>query len=359
MHVGASAYFVWRMLDPGRPGPAERTHTLTPDRMEGGALARADLVVLNRPGPLTAEAVQVLCGLLLRGTPVIYILSEQDDALNLDAVERACGGELRLPVRIGAPGVRAEGFELASVDSSAEPLRSLGDDVSRMVRSMRVTSLLTTRPAEEPRGEVLASWDDGSAALFRAYAGNGTLVAWNGGIEGSTLPRSAFFVALMRETALQLTLGESGRREPFPVGGARLVELPAEIQRAAGLALVDEAGERLPGFQVTEHAEGVTWRWNPVSPPGVYRVTADGETVLTAASGCPARESDLRRADAEELLAAMATSPHPSGARRTVTVRGLPGESERGEDVERWPWLIVVGIVVLVAELAVLKAFRV
>jgi hypothetical protein len=263
------------------------------------------------------------------------------------------------PVRLGAPARRANGFGLASVDPSIEPFRSLGDEVTRMARSIRVNALLTTHGAEDPGAEVLATWDDGSAALFRAYAGNGQLVAWNGGIEGSSLPRSTFFVALARELALQLTLATDGRGEQFPVGKARVIEIPPGVDRGAELVLVGQDGETPPGFEVVERAEGTFGRWNPVSAPGVYRVRAGGESVLVVASACPPGESDLRRADAAALLADMRSGGEPSEAARTVTVRGLPGSSGADEKVETWPWLIVAGIVVMMAEMALLKAFRV
>ncbi|MFO8007555.1 MAG: BatA domain-containing protein [Candidatus Brocadiia bacterium] len=357
--VGTGSYFVWRMLDPGSPGMAERTHLVSPPGLEPDELGGADLLVLNKPGLLEPEGAQLISGLLLRGTPVLYLLSEEADARNLEAIRRACGGQLRLPVQLGATGARADGFELASAESSAEPFRSMGEDLPRMLRWLRVHRLLATTAAPEPRGQVLASWDDGSAAMFRTVAKNGTLVAWNGAVEDSSLPRSALFVALMRELALQLTRGPGGTGEPFPSGEARLLDLPPEVEPSARPELLDADGRAVAGFEPAGRAEGLACRWNPVSPPGVYRVTVGGETALTVASGCPAEESDLRRADADGIVAAMQAPVEGSARRGTVTVRGLPGSREATEEVETWPWLVVVGIVAMVLELAVLKVFRI
>ncbi len=107
-----------------------------------------------------------------------------------------------------------------------------------------------------------------------------------------------------------------------------------------------------------ERDAGLTWRWAPVAPPGVYRIVSGGQTVLAAASACPASESDLRPAQERAVTAALAAAGTPPGA-RTVTVVGLPGSRERTADLDVWPYLVVAAIGIMLLELATLKMFRI
>ena len=174
---------------------------------------------------------------------------------------------------------------------------------------------------------MLASWSDGTAALVTARAGNGRLVVWNADLLSSTLPRSGFFVALVRELAGELLADRYGLAGALPPGTARLLPLPPQAERASALKLLGPDGAAVADFDVEERDAGLTWRWAPVAPPGVYRIVSGGQTVLAAASACPASESDLRPAQERAVTAALAAAGTPPG--RAHGDRGGPARQPR------------------------------
>jgi len=359
-HVGNGAYFVWRMLSPGGQERVVPVDAAAPD---ASALATADMVVVEKPGRLGPDAVQLLSGMLMRGCPVLYFAADEQDAQDLDMLAQACGTALAMPVQFGLPtgatGATGPALTLGPVRGSEQPFRSFGGTLQQLTAGLAVRGVLRTQaPAGEPPEGVLASWSDGSAALVTARAGNGRLVVWNADLLSSTLPRSGFFVALVRELAGELLADRYGLAGALPPGTARLLPLPPQAERASALKLLGPDGKDVTDFDVEERDAGLTWRWAPVAPPGVYRVVRSGQTVLAAASACPAGESDLRPAQEGAVTAALSAAGTPPGARR-VTVVGLPGSRERTADLDVWPYLIVGAIGIMLLELATLKLFRI
>jgi hypothetical protein len=369
-HVGSGAYFIWRMLcpQPARNGESQdRVLPVDAAQPDPAVLSAADMVVLEKPGRLDADAVQLLAGMLLRGCPVLYFAGDEQDAQNLALLEQACGTGTVMPVRFGLPAGRSgPALTLTRMRATDQPFLSFGDGLQQLAAGLAVRSVLRTQaPAAELPEGVLASWSDGSAALVTVRAGSGRLVVWNAELLDSTLPRSGFFVALVREIAAELLADRFGLAGALPPGTARLMPLPPPAGRASALKLVGPDGEAVQTFDVQERDTGLTWRWSPVGPPGVYRVVGEGRTVLAAASACPAAESDLRPARAEAISAALlagAGAP-PGGASaagpRAVTVLGMPGSTQRTADLDVWPYLIVGAIVLMLLELAILKLFRI
>ena len=236
---------------------------------------------------------------------------------------------------------------------------------ARTSRRSRRTSphraILKTAPEKNGAAEeVLARWSDGSAALVSTRVGSGQLLIWNADLLASTLPKNAFFVALMRETVAQLLadpLAPAGREEP--PGAARTLLLPPGAGRAEGLSLIGPNGAPIEEFDLREEKNGLTWRWTPVGAPGVYRVKRGDKTVFAAATACPPEESDLRPVTAGALEAQLAPKTAAPGQAHAVAIVGLPGQAPRQEAAEIWPWLLVAALAFMLSELVLLKAFRV
>jgi hypothetical protein len=367
--VGTSSYFLSRMLCPTgslQGAAGERFVYVSPGDLGVHAVRQADLLAITKPGRMPPEALAAVAELLLRGLPVLYVAAEPSDAENLAALQTACGGALSLPVKFTAwtaapssDGGRATGLSLRDVQAGAAPLRAFGDAIGQLTSGVTASAILKTGPvAGGVPEDVLARWSDGSAAMVVAPAGAGSLVVWNADLVRSTLPRSAFFVALLRETAELLLNADVGPGGALPVGSARLVPLPAGVESVSGLSVVGPEGQAVEGAVLEEAAAGATWRWPTVGPPGVYRVMRGEETVFAAAADCPATEADLRPADAD-AVAKRLTPGDASGTTSQAVVIGLPGGRERQEPTELWPWLLVAALAFIVVELCTLKLFRV
>jgi hypothetical protein len=374
--VGSSTYFVARMLCP-TAGMAnaggERVVAFRPGAATADALTEADMIVLNQPGRLEPEWIQFLAGMLLRGRPVLYVLSEPADAENLAALAQACGHALSLPVSFTAwQGAAASGrsyrfdasggapLTLTDVRTTVWPFQAFGEDVPTLAKGLTAGRVLKTAP--EPHGaenEVLAKWSDGSAALVSTRVGNGQLVLWNADMLSSTLPRSGFFVAVMREIVGQLLTDPLTHAGWLPCGAGRMLLLPPAAGCAEGLALLGPDGKRIEEFDLREEKNGLTWRWTSVGRPGVYRVERNGKTVFAVAAACPPEESDLRPIAPGGLEAQLAPKTSVHGRQPSVAIVGLPGQAALKEAAEVWPWLLVAALAFILSELAVLKMFRV
>jgi hypothetical protein len=355
----------------------ERVAAFTPGAETPDALAEADLLVLDKPGRLTPEWVQFLAGMMLRGRPTLYVASEPADAENLAALSQSCGHSLTLPVtyaawQSGAPEKTPRGFrspgaaqrlELTDVRAGVPPFQAFGEDVPALAKNLAASRVLKTTPEKNGAAEeVLARWSDGSAALVSTRVGSGQLLIWNADLLASTLPKSAFFVALMRETAAQLLtdpLAVADRE--VPCGAARTLLLPPDAGRAEGLSLIGPNGARIEEFDLREEKNGLAWRWAPVGGPGVYRVQRGDKTVFAAATACPPDESDLRPVAASALGAQLAPKTAALGqeAQHAVAIAGLPGQPPNQEAAEIWPWLLVAALAFVLSELVLLKVFRV
>lgn len=367
LEVGTPTYLVARMFcpDAGRAG-GERLTRLAARSLHAEALARTDIIIVHRPGRLQPEGVQALAAALRRGCSVIYIAGEPADAENLAAVGQAMKGALRLPVVFTGweSGSRIHAranpeLRVREVRATLPPFSAFGADAQSLASALTAARALKT--SADPQGapdDVLAAWDDGAAALVLSRAGAGTLVVWNADLEGTTLPRDPFFVALMRETARMLIETPSAGGAALPCGAARTIPLPSTDGRLKALEAIGPDGLRMEGFAVKDGPGGPAWHWERVGPPGVYRVKSGPATVLAVATACPPEESDLRPIAVGALQARLA--PASNAAQGTaVTVLGAPGIEAPRQSAEIWPWLLVAAIVLLVVELILLKLFRV
>jgi len=372
--VGTSAYFLSRLLCPGftRPGErGERVLWVEAGSLTSAALAEADMLVINGPGRLEDASLELLADLLLRGRPVFYVVSGVADVENLHRLEEICGGALKLPVRFSAwteesgsaataGGAPDGGFTLSHVQASLRPFSEFGDALERLTRGVTAARILkTTEDASGVPEDVLARWSDGSAAMVCTDVGNGRLVIWNCDLLRSSLPRSPFFIVLVRELTLMLLADRFGVESALPVGAARVLAVPPGAESTQGLSLIGPDGVAIEQLELQEGATGATWRWAEVGPPGVYRVVRGESTLLAVATACPAAESDLRPMPAAEVAKGLALGSEVPGRKPTVTVLGLEGGAERSETYEVWPWLVVAALVVILLELGTLKFFRV
>ena len=97
----SSSYFLERAISPELPGDGRAGEKITrvdPSRVSRDALTSADLLLLDHPGKLSDQSLQLIASLLHRGRGVLYVVAEPADATNLKLLTRAAGSGLQIPV---------------------------------------------------------------------------------------------------------------------------------------------------------------------------------------------------------------------------------------------------------------------
>lgn len=350
----SSSYFLARALAPRRQDgseAAEKVLWVAPNRADRESLAGADLIVLDHPGRLTAETIDLLAAQLRHGRGVLYAACEDADAINLRALADAAGSDLQLPVEfmpVSRSQRRADLF-LADTSRDQAPFRVFGDELPAVIGPLRFAGGLATRRL--PTGladDILASFNDQSACLVCTMCGMGTLAVLNADLEASNLPRSPAFVPLLAELVGRMHGSDAGRS--VPCGEPMVARLPAEAGAPSGLELLASAGPEITDLgDLAEDGTGVLWQWRSPGAPGVYQVQRGPDVVYALAAAVPAEESDLRP------LAAGVLKDRLAGG-RNVYYRGPDSDKDGREDA--WPWFAVACMLCLLAEVVALRVFR-
>jgi len=189
-------------------------------------------------------------------------------------------------------------------------------------------------------GTVLASYDDGGAALVERRLGEGRVLVWTSSVDNvwSDLPVQPVFLPLIHQMIRYLA-GYADQRASLTVGQALDVDAAREIL-GGGSALVVEApsGSRAPLDASATAA--------PLDEPGFYTVRAlDSDLAAqTVAVNVDPGEADLTPLDVDGFLAAVAPGGSVSSAGSAAAVQVTPAERERRQGL--W-WYLVMGAAVL------------
>jgi hypothetical protein len=332
-----------------------RVIRLDPADMDATALATADLILLDHPGKLSDEAIQLLCGLLHRGRPVIYVASELIDATNLKRLGDAAGGGLRMPVEFSPPpaGQPRRNLSIVSARREEPPFRVFGDNIPAVLGQLRFAGGLSSRRLENAlEEEELATYSDGSACMVCTSSEAGALAVLNADLAASNLPKTAMFVPLVNELVLRM-LERNHRDRPCNCGEPLVVRLPSEAGAAAGLqiAAMDNTNDNNSQTlgELADEGPGTTWRWNAPQRPGVYSVRRGDDSVFSLSVNLPGEESDLESLPPEVLRDRMGGGKH-------VYYHRAFGESERSDDA--WKWFAAVCVACMIGEIGAMLAFK-
>lgn len=375
--VQASAsYFIERALAPqaGRDAPSlvgdapPAVMRIDPAQLNREMLAPADLLVIVRPGRLDDPAVQQLVATMRQGRPVLYAACETTDAAILQAIITAAGDDLRVPAEFvpGAVERQRTGLRLGAYGPDVSPFAVLGANAAALMEPLRFARALDSRDLDVGlKDDVLARYDDGVVMLLRTFGDAGALAVLNADVAESNIVGSAAFVPLVAELVAALLEGR-GTVEDVDCGEPMTAILPPEsgpvdalAVRTVNLVAVEgQAGEpRLEEPQLEElqlgelrgEPGGNVWRWERAGPPGVYEVVRRDDPVMAVATGIPAAECDLEPLDRDEVTAATVNGP-------AVHVRDALSHVERRDVM--WTWVAVACVVLMLVEIAALRAFR-
>ena len=353
----SSSYFLERAILPQAATnnkAQEKIVRVEPSRVERETLASADLLLLDHPGKLSEETLQLLAALLRRGRGVLYLVAEPIDATNLKLLTKAAGTSLQMPVEFSPPsaGQVRKNLFLADVRRRQVPFTVFGEEAPAILSPVRFSGGLTSRRVEGALlDDVLATYNDQSACLVVTACGAGTLAILNAELGSSNLPSSPAFVPLIGELTGHL-LGRDRSQEAALSGEPLAVYLPSAASPVSGLRIDHPASVPIESGTLGElHEEniGVMWQAPAAGPPGVYEVKRGSQTVFAMASAIPPDEADLA------TLASDVMTDRLSGG-RDVKYRSAIHDEEPRDDL--WTWLAVACLGCVFAEVAGLKAFK-
>lgn len=353
----SSSHFLECALAPGgssaNSSAEPRVIRFDPDKLDAEVMAKSDLIVLDHPGALNANAIQMLAGAMRRGRPVFYLASEAADATTLVRLSNELGRGLRLPVEFQPfpVGQRRKDQSVATVRYDARPFNALGESAAGLVRGWRLGGGLVSHPTPDALEEdVLATYADGSVCLIYTMMEAAPLAVLNADLGISNLPAQSSFVPLIDELVQLLTERRAISSLP-QCGQSLVVRLPSAVTTAHSLEIIGPpSAKRDDGFgELQDEAGGVIWRWARLGSPGVYQVRQNQSTVFALPVSIAAEESELESLSADVLSKRLA-------AENTVYFRQA-SESEQPRD-PWWTWLMVASVVCLLCELGTLLVFR-
>ena len=351
-----SSYFLERALAPRVPDreAREKIIRLDPTRLETETLTAADLVILDHPGKLTEESIELIASLMLRGRGVLYVAAEPIDATNLKLLSKSAGTSLQLPVEFAPPGagqVRQKLF-VTDLKSRQTPFSVFGEEAMAMVAPLRFSGGLGTRRVDGALlDDVCATYNDQSACLVLTACGAGSIAILNADLGSSNLPSSPAFVPLIGELVAHL-LGRDRSQEQVSSGEPIAVFLPPAATPRAGLQIQPGTSIAVePGALGELHEEpvGVLWQAAAAGPPGVYSIRRGPQTVYALASTIPAEEADLMTISSDLITTRLAGG-------RELNYRSALEENDERDDF--WSKLAVACVLCLCAEFAGLRFFR-
>ena len=350
----SSSYYLERALAPFQQR-AEQTGSRVirhdPARLDRESLANADVIVLDHPGKLSGEAIQLIAMFLRRGRGLLYVAAEAADAANLKLLADAAGSALQMPVEFAPPsaGQRRRDLFLTEVRRDRSPFSIFGDNLPAVVGSLRFGGGLASHRLEGGLADdVLASFGDRSACLVTTTCGAGVLAVLNADLAASNVPSSPAFVPMLGELMDRL-LGQVRSVDSAICGEPLAVYLPAAAGPSAGLTVSRTDRQSTESGQLVEESGGVLFTASAAAGPGIYKVQRGDSTVFAIATGLAAEESDLRPLDPAVFRERLAGG-------RTVLYRAAAGEEEERDDF--WTWLVLGCVVCLLGELVALRYFR-
>lgn len=329
-----------------------------PAELDSMSLGQADLILLDHPGKLNENTIKMLAGFLRRGRPMLYVASESVDAVNLKSLLEAAGESVQLPVEFVPPpaGTRRRDLSWSALKRDRPPFSVFGDHLGGLIRQLRFSGGLDSRRLEgRHTDDLLAVYNDGSAAIVSASSDIGALAIINADLNESNLPRTAVFVPLVEELVRGLISRQRGGETAF-CGEPVFIQLPADAGPSAALDAFElnatgqnRAGERNFGELIDEET-GTVWSWPRPERPGVYGIKRGDQVVFAKAVAIPPEESELESLDLENLASRLAGG-HATYYRHV-------SEGQGGSHDSLWIWLNLACVLCMLGELGVMILFR-
>jgi hypothetical protein len=353
--VPSSSYFIERALSPYEAQErrsATRVLRLRPEAVDRESLSSVESIIIDHPGKLSPETIQLFASFFNRGRGILYLSSEPIDATNIKLLTDAIGGGFHLPVEF-VPSTRRPRRNLLIADARKDqpPFALFGDQLPSFLEDLRISGGLATHPQPGSIAEeILSTFDDQSAFLVAADSSASTFAVINADLGQSNLPSSPMFVPLLGELVQRRLSGPAHRAETLLCGEPFSVVLPPEIETPAGLTVSGPKDGASGVGELVQESQGTVWKSESAGAPGSYEVRRDGRTIFGAPVVLAAEESDLRTIGADVFKDRL------SGGRKIDFHSALSDRSQEQDTL--WIWLAIACIGCLLLEIATLAWFR-
>lgn len=347
----SSSYFMERVLSAEETAKGSRLMRLSPDRIDREVLAPAELIVIDHPGRISGESIELLATLLRRGRRILYVAAEPTDATNLRLLIDGASCGLKMPVEfVPVPAGRSrKNLSLTTLRGETSPFSVFGNNPQHSFQGLKFAGGLITRAAEDGlKDDVLAEFNDNTAFLVTAASGACELAVLNAELGNSDLPKSSAFVPLMGELVEQL-LGHSRTQNEFASGEPLTVFLPFEAGNPEGLTVTGPPNATAVG-EFSQEGTSVVWRAVSAGKPGVYQARRGQQPIFMVSTVIPAEEADLQPLPEKQFREGVAGG-------RDVRFHSATGATEERDD-RLWVWAAVACLGCLLAEVFSLRVLR-
>lgn len=359
----------------GRVASGNDVRVVEDEQLDGLDLRPFHVVILANVYRISDAGRRRLEEFVADGGGLVIFLGDQVDAENYNERLFASGAGL-LPVELGeslAVPAGADGLQIESWDSRHPIFRPFVGGLAELLRSPRffnviavrsaastqpATSSPTSGPTSRPAAQTLAALNDAdhAALLVERPFGRGRVLLFTSSadLEWNQWARDPSFIAAMLQT-VQYVARPVSRLAQTLVGSDLVLPIdPGAIQPRAALRLPSYPVDPPLALEARTGAGGVpAFVWPAARQAGVYQFDlrrAGGESAVQFAAANPdPRESDLRRATADELRRANA-------ALAPDVVRDIGAGSAELSDARRELWwpisLLVVGLLMVEQTLA-------
>lgn len=314
----------------------------------------ADVFVLDHPGSLEEEALQMLASQMRRGKGLLYVTSEMVDATNLQQFADLLGNDFQPPVDMIPPVENAARKDLfvRKVQSRDGPFSVLGtNNAAALLKTVRFQGGLATRAsANGMSDQILAELSDTSALMYLSSVGSGQMAVLNADLMRSNWSVQPTFLPVLSELTKSL-LAQRGQGDQAFSGEPVVRVLPTFLTSESTLqARTVEGTPPNDGdfgkWQWSQGQGAMVWSWQEPPGPGIYALDESAKSAWMIATSAPAVESDLSSLDKEVLTQRL------SGGREVGFASAET--NEQGSD-DLWSWLIAACLLGLIGEIAALR----
>jgi len=252
----SSSYYLEQALTLAQPDNQSLNINLlrtSPSQIDHHTAMGSDLIVVDHPGILSNDTMDLLSSYIRSGKAILYIASETEDTANLTRFLQTCTSHLQLPVRFKPvpEEQRRNNLFLANVRKDSPPFAIFNHHTYQEIHNLKFSIAITAHTmTNEAEDMIWATYSNQTACLLVLKGQAGVLAVLNADLGYSELPKSPVFVPMIGELVSFLINEQTNFRN----------EINPQTSMT-GIADADRAGHELTGT----HSESNIWAWFAVA----------------------------------------------------------------------------------------------